>query len=231
MAAVAARRSTTWPGSRQLADEILSMRERLEASGSERDLKRGFGGIVDIEFLVQLFRLKYGRASPALRTTNTWEALDALRAAGLLSAEQHGTLKACYDLRQVESRLRSSTTARWTSCPNPRTTWKSWPGGWVSRQGGCHAASRLLAELERHQEDTRAPFLELVQDEGEANRNSGFISLFSNTRHDLPPSMHHPANDIRSIRRAKLVSSAFFRTSKVSCLQFSLTVARCRVVS
>src|SRR5262249_20168132 len=29
-------------------DEILEMRERVQASGSERDLKRGFGGIVDI---------------------------------------------------------------------------------------------------------------------------------------------------------------------------------------
>src|SRR5262249_19230578 len=36
-----------------LADEILSMRERIQSAGSSRDLKRGFGGIVDIEFLVQ----------------------------------------------------------------------------------------------------------------------------------------------------------------------------------
>src|SRR5262249_31177426 len=44
----------------EFADEILAMRMRLEASRSERDLKRGFGGLVDVEFVVQLFQLKYG---------------------------------------------------------------------------------------------------------------------------------------------------------------------------
>jgi glutamine synthetase adenylyltransferase len=72
-----------------VADAIYEMRERLEASRSERDLKRGFGGIADVEFLVQLFQMKYGRERPALRTTNTWEALDALRATdcGLRAAD------------------------------------------------------------------------------------------------------------------------------------------------
>src|SRR5262249_27120466 len=45
----------------ELAAEVLSMRHRLEGSRGERDLKRGFGGVVDVEFLVQLFQLKYGR--------------------------------------------------------------------------------------------------------------------------------------------------------------------------
>ncbi len=63
----------------EVADEIRNMRKRLEASRSERDLKRGFGGIVDVEFLVQLLQLKYGPETPALRATNTWAALDAWR--------------------------------------------------------------------------------------------------------------------------------------------------------
>ena len=37
----------------ELADEIADMRERLEASRGPRDLKRGGGGVVDVEFLVQ----------------------------------------------------------------------------------------------------------------------------------------------------------------------------------
>src|SRR5206468_251299 len=91
----------------EVADEIRSMRERLEASRSERDLKRGFGGIVDVEFLVQLFQLKYAGSQPALRSANTWKALDALRTLGLLTADEHATLRASYDfLRGVESRLR-----------------------------------------------------------------------------------------------------------------------------
>src|SRR5262249_40192405 len=91
----------------EFADEIRAMRDRLEASRSERDLKRGFGGIVDIEFLVQLFQLKHAGRSAALQTTNTWEALDGLQDARLISREEHDSLRASYDfLRLVESRRR-----------------------------------------------------------------------------------------------------------------------------
>src|SRR5205085_6004947 len=38
----------------ELVDEIRDMRERVEESGSDRDVKRGYGGMVDVEFLVQL---------------------------------------------------------------------------------------------------------------------------------------------------------------------------------
>jgi glutamate-ammonia-ligase adenylyltransferase len=90
-----------------VADSIGQMRERLEASRSDRDLKRGFGGIADVEFLVQLFQIKYGRSIPALRTTNTWTALDALKAANLLTPTDYAQCLGAYDfLRLVESRLR-----------------------------------------------------------------------------------------------------------------------------
>jgi len=90
-----------------LIDEILSMRERVQASGSKRDLKRGKGGIVDIEFTVQMYRLKYGHQFPEVRHPNTWKAIDGLRAAGLISVEEHQVLHEGYTfLRTVEGRLR-----------------------------------------------------------------------------------------------------------------------------
>src|SRR5262249_30749355 len=91
----------------ELADEILAMRQRLETSRGVRDLKRGFGGLVDVEFLIQLFQLKYGRDVPALRTPNTWEALAALREAGLLAGDEYAVLRDGHDfLLRVQSRLR-----------------------------------------------------------------------------------------------------------------------------
>ena len=53
------------PWQPELIDEILTMRGRLEASRKLRDLKRGFGGLVDVEFLVQVFQLKHGRTQPS----------------------------------------------------------------------------------------------------------------------------------------------------------------------
>jgi glutamate-ammonia-ligase adenylyltransferase len=141
----------------ELADEIVSMRERVEASGSERDLKRGFGGISDVEFLVQLFRIKYGRSIPALRTTNTWEALAALGLAGLITAEEQTTLRTCYDfLREVEACLRIVSNRSLDELPDKPEDLERL----ARRMGSTGAAFRT--ELERHLEQTRELFLRLV---------------------------------------------------------------------
>ena len=67
---------------RKDADEIREMRHRLEATVGAGDLKRGPGGIVDIEFLVQMLQLQHARRNPSLRTANTLAALRALGEAG-----------------------------------------------------------------------------------------------------------------------------------------------------
>jgi glutamate-ammonia-ligase adenylyltransferase len=151
----------------ELADEIQAMRDRVEASGSDRDLKRGFGGIIDVDFLVQLFRLKYGRNYPALRQPNTWASLDALRDSGLLSAAEHATLRSCYDfLRLVESRLRIVHNRSLDELPDREEDLEKL----ARRLGfepalGISAARGLLDELDLHMTRTREVFLELVQRE------------------------------------------------------------------
>jgi glutamate-ammonia-ligase adenylyltransferase len=155
------------PWRREYADEICSMRERLEASRSERDLKRGFGGIVDIEFLVQLFQLKYGRDLPSLRTGNTWEALDALHSARLLSDDEYATLRSSYDfLRLVESRLRIVHNRSLDELPEAPEDLEK-----LARRLGCEAGpagsagAKFLAALECHMNQTRERFLALVERE------------------------------------------------------------------
>lgn len=151
----------------ELADEILSMRERVEASGSDRDLKRGFGGIVDIEFLVQMFRLKYGRDFPMVRQPNTWQALEALREASLLGEEHFRVLRSCYEfLRLVEGRLRIFHNRSLDELPEREKDLEK-----LARRIGCEAtpgttaAQRFAEELDRHATQTRQLFLELVQRE------------------------------------------------------------------
>src|SRR5439155_12227225 len=95
------------PWRAEYAGEIAAMRERLEASRPARDLKRGPGGLADVEFLVQTMQLKYGNERPALRVPNVWQALAALLEAGLLSEEEREGLQEGYDfLLRVQSRLR-----------------------------------------------------------------------------------------------------------------------------
>jgi glutamate-ammonia-ligase adenylyltransferase len=149
----------------EFADEILEMRNRLEASRSERDLKRGFGGIADIEFLVQLFKLKYARDLPTLRTPNTWEALEALHAAGLLGGEERATLRSSYDfLRLVESRLRIVHNRSLDELPEaPEDLEKLARRLGLESVLGLSAGQQFLSELDRHTTQTRELFLRLAR--------------------------------------------------------------------
>ena len=89
-----------------LAREVLAMRRKLEESRGPRDLKRGCGGLADIEFLVQYLQLVHAD-EPEVARTNVWEALDALHEAGHLDPEAHRDLRGAYDfIRTVEGRLR-----------------------------------------------------------------------------------------------------------------------------
>jgi glutamate-ammonia-ligase adenylyltransferase len=98
---------------RKDAAAIRQMRRRLEETAATAgDLKRGPGGIVDIEFLVQMLQLKHARGNPALRLPNTLAALGALYRAGLLSVDDYELFDVSYRLlRTIESRLRLMNSA------------------------------------------------------------------------------------------------------------------------
>jgi glutamate-ammonia-ligase adenylyltransferase len=80
------------------------------ARAEDRDgveIKNAEGGIVEIEFLVQLLQLKHAVSLPELRKTNTLETLDALVRAERLSRQSHEVLiGALVFLRRIENRLR-----------------------------------------------------------------------------------------------------------------------------
>jgi glutamate-ammonia-ligase adenylyltransferase len=96
------------------ADELGQIR-RLKARAEEavsrrlltdRELKRGKGGIRDIEFAVQLLQLVHGRSDPALRAPSTLAALRALTEGGYVAGDDAASLEAAYRfLRTVEHRL------------------------------------------------------------------------------------------------------------------------------
>lgn len=147
-----------------VADEIRDMRERLEASRSDRDLKRGFGGIVDVEFLVQLFQLKYGSTQPSLRATNTWDLLDALLAAGLVDADQHRQLRDGYSfLRFVQSRLRIVHNRSLDEVPgDPAELEKLARRLGYEGEADSTAGQRFLKDLEAHTGRIREALLRLT---------------------------------------------------------------------
>lgn len=94
-------------------EEIRELTVRIRQSyGGPReprpgyDVKRGRGGIREIEFFAQTHQLIHGGRDRSLRVRGTREALDALAAAGRIDAEDALTLGTTYDrLRVVEHRL------------------------------------------------------------------------------------------------------------------------------
>jgi glutamate-ammonia-ligase adenylyltransferase len=71
-----------------------------------REVKRGPGGIRDIEFAVQLLQLVHARRDSALRSANTLDALTALARGAYVGDEDAADLAGAYRfLRNIEHRL------------------------------------------------------------------------------------------------------------------------------
>jgi len=90
---------------------VRAMKARSEADLArrgltDRELKRGRGGIRDIEFAVQLLQLVHGRHDPDLRSPTTLDALGELGRAGYVDRHDAAALDRAYRLlRTVEHRL------------------------------------------------------------------------------------------------------------------------------
>lgn len=102
-----------WSGSidpdtiREIRDLKLRGEALLRERGMEaREIKRGVGGIRDIEFAVQLLQLVHGQSDPAVRATGTLEALRQLARQGYVEADHASRLSVAYGfLRRVEHML------------------------------------------------------------------------------------------------------------------------------
>ncbi|MFM9899152.1 bifunctional [glutamate--ammonia ligase]-adenylyl-L-tyrosine phosphorylase/[glutamate--ammonia-ligase] adenylyltransferase [Sphingorhabdus sp.] len=109
------------------------------------DLKRGHGGIRECEFFAQAHQLIHGGRDPVLRVPDTRAALQALAAAGPISAQEAETLSSAYtDLRTFEHRLQMHSDRQTHEIPANRDTADA-----VARLHGLADADALIAAIER----------------------------------------------------------------------------------
>lgn len=91
---------------RRLTVRIRSNYKGPNEVGPGFNLKHGRGGIREVEFFAQTHQLIHGGRDPSLRLRGTRAALDALAAAGRISADEAQILGDSYDrLRVIEHRL------------------------------------------------------------------------------------------------------------------------------
>jgi glutamate-ammonia-ligase adenylyltransferase len=82
-------------------------RERGEGGAGGASIKTGRGGLVDVEFVVQMLQLRHGHDHPGVRVRATRSAITSLERAGLLAPGHAHTLSAGYGfLRALENRIR-----------------------------------------------------------------------------------------------------------------------------
>ncbi len=126
----------------------LTMRIR-DAHGGPRepgpgfDLKRGRGGIREVEFFAQTHQLIYGGRLPSLRQRGTRAALDALAAEGIIEIDDARCLGEAYDrLRVIEHRLQMVDDRQTHSLSLDQAALDN-----VARLDGLPDGAALVAEL------------------------------------------------------------------------------------
>ncbi|MCX7863617.1 MAG: bifunctional [glutamine synthetase] adenylyltransferase/[glutamine synthetase]-adenylyl-L-tyrosine phosphorylase [Novosphingobium sp.] len=128
----------------RLTAQIRSHHKGTDAVRAGFDIKRGRGGIREVEFFAQTHQLIHGGRNPSLRCKGVRETLDALAGAGLIAQVDAETLGACYDrLRQIEHRLQMVSDQQTHSLPMSADALDS-----LARLDGLTDGGALIAELE-----------------------------------------------------------------------------------
>lgn len=129
----------------RLTAQIRANARGTPAVGPGFDLKKGRGGIREIEFYAQTHQLIHGGRNPDLRLRGTRATLDALAAAGLIAAAEARLLGESYDrLRTIEHRLQMMQDQQTHSLPAKAEALDE-----VARLDGLPGGQALLDELAR----------------------------------------------------------------------------------
>ena len=160
--------------------EIVQTRQRKEAQATRRtsprrrrdgkaqtstvNVKSGYGGLVDIEFVVQTLQLVHGGGETSVRVQNTPLAIERLYKIGVLTEEQRDGLAEAYQfLRRVENALRIVHDRALDALPKNRAEL-----GQLARRLGYTggndkpAAEAFLQDYGKWTETTRALFNEIL---------------------------------------------------------------------
>ncbi|MFC3713394.1 bifunctional [glutamine synthetase] adenylyltransferase/[glutamine synthetase]-adenylyl-L-tyrosine phosphorylase [Sphingoaurantiacus capsulatus] len=149
------RRSLDYTAIRDIEEISLRIRDHFDEGqevGPGFDLKRGRGGIREVEFFAQIHQMIFGGRETGLRAPATLDALAALAAAGRIGADDAAQLGDAYRLyRTVEHRIQmrddEQTHAVPTAAP-ARTALAKACGldGWRSLERLLESATRVVAK-------------------------------------------------------------------------------------
>jgi glutamate-ammonia-ligase adenylyltransferase len=152
--------------------EIRDMKQKInrdvELKGrTNRDVKLGYGGIREIEFVIQALQLIYSGRDRTLREKNALKALHILSQKGLISYQEHDVLSKAYVfLRTVEHRIQILDDLQTQTLPGDERELRT-----LARRTGYFGSGReaeaLLRDYADHTKKVRSIYDDLFAFTGE----------------------------------------------------------------
>lgn len=194
------RRSLDFTAIEEIRRLTMRIRETYRGPrepGPGYDLKRGRGGIREVEFYAQTHQLIYGGRLPSLRHRGTRESLDALAAEGVIGADDAQHLGDAYDrLRTVEHRLQMVDDRQTHSLPTDPAALDN-----VAHLDGLPDGAALLAELREITADVAARYDRLLGEPDPSRPARPAVS--EELRDKVRERAVHWRDTIRSLRSAE----------------------------
>ena len=132
-------------------DEISKLKTRIDATFNKSDIKRGYGGIREIEFFSQALQLIYAGREPLLRERNVLKILHRLFQKGLIGGDDYGILSDNYRyLRTLEHRLQQVNDLQTHTLPVGDAELEM-----LSRKMGYASKTQFTDDLEKRRTQVR----------------------------------------------------------------------------
>jgi glutamate-ammonia-ligase adenylyltransferase len=150
--------------STDLLDEIAAVKARIERdivglADLHRNVKLGYGGIREIEFILQTLQLLHGARNAFLQERNSLKTLVALEQLNILPPDEVRLLRDAYIfLRAVEHRLQIQNEQQTHTLPTRRDEWLG-----IARTLGYDHVEAFAQELQSHTSAVRSVFDRLLK--------------------------------------------------------------------
>jgi len=181
---------------RRLTARIRSAYKGPLEPGPGFDVKKGRGGIREVEFYAQTHQLIYGGRNPALRCKGTRAALDALAEAEVIGVDDARVLGESYDrLREIEHRLQMVDDRQTHELPASAEAIDN-----VANLDGLADGAALVAELREVCGAVAARYDDLL---GEDVSSSVQVDVPDSFRARFDQRVEHWRGTIRALRSAE----------------------------
>ena len=152
----------------EIGDMKQKINKDVEQKGKTyRDVKLGYGGIREIEFVIQALQLIYAGRDRALREKNALKALHMLSQKGLITYQEHAVLSKAYVfLRTVEHRIQIVDDLQTQTLPSEERELRALArsAGYIE---GNKEAESLLRDYTEHTRKVRSIYDDLFAFTGE----------------------------------------------------------------